>query len=215
MSFLETPTFPLCPRLGYTASPRYSVTISETASAKERRNRNWARPLYVYTVTIGPNRRDEEELVEELMEFWHAMGGTECGFRFKDWSDYKSCRKFRDVSRTDQFIIATVDSPAGLQMVKTYQFGTRQQVRKILKPVDGTILVADNGVLKTEGADYQIDYATGLVTLSFSPVGQLTWGGEFDVPVRFDSEFPVEIAARKIESVSFQLKEIRDPETED
>lgn len=213
MSFLETPPFPFCPRLGYTATPDYSVTISQTASGKEHRNRNWARPLYTYTITIGPSL--DEEDVEELTEFWHAMGGTECGFRFHDWSDYKSSRKFQAATSTDQAIIEIPDSPAGLQLVKTYQWGTRQQVRKILKPVQGTILVADNGVLKTEGSQYQIDYATGRVTLGFAPVGPLTWGGEFDVPCRFDSQFPVEIAGRKIESVSFQLKEIRDPETED
>lgn len=212
MSFLESPVFPHCPRLGYTASPGYSVTISQTVSGKEHRNRNWARPLNVYTVTIGPSV-DEEE-VEDLLEFWHAMGGTECGFRFTDWADYKSCKKFRTPTPVDQGIVATGDSPSGLQLVKTYQYGTRQLVRKIIKPRAG-ILLADDGVAKTEGSDYQIDYATGLVTLSFSPIGQLTWGGEFDVPVRFDSEFPVEIMARKIESVSFQLKEIRDPESED
>jgi uncharacterized protein (TIGR02217 family) len=199
--------------LGYQANPNYSVTISTAASGIEHRNRNWLRPLSTYAFTIGPS--SDDELVEELIEFWHAMGGTECGFRFRDYSDFKSCRKLRTPTRLDQLVIPNPDSPGGYQLQKAYTFGTRTQSRDILKPIQGTILVADNGVLKTEGAHYMLDYATGLLTLSFSPAGLLTWGGEFDVPVRFDSDFPVEIQQARVESVSFQLRELRVAELED
>jgi hypothetical protein len=75
--------------------------------------------------------------------------------------------------------------------------------------VTGTVLLADEGVLKTEGADYTIDYSTGRVAILFPPEGTLTWGGEFDVPVRFDSEFPVELMDKRIQSASFLLRELR------
>lgn len=212
MSFLETPRFPACPSFGYTSTPDYSVTISEAVSGKEWRNRNWARPRFSFDCTIGPRAEDD---IQELTEFWHALGGPEVGFRFQDLTDYKSCFVGDEPTSTDQLLEIIVDSPSGYQLSKAYTAGARTQLRPIYKPVQGTILLADNGVAKTEGAQWQLDYATGIVTLSFSPVGPLTWGGEFDVPVRFDSRFPVEIQNKKIHSVAFALKELRDPVDED
>lgn len=209
MSFLETPVFPVCPRLGMTSTPNYSVTISEAVSGFERRNRNWSMPRHVYQITVGPKMTTE---VDALIEFWHAVGGPECGFRFKDWADYKSCRKSADATALDQGFEPLSGSPGGFQMLKTYRAGVRAQTRKILKPVAGTILIADNGVTKTETTDYAVDYSSGIVTIFFSPVGELSWGGEFDVPVRFDSELPVDSMTRDIEQVSFQLKEVRNPD---
>lgn len=212
MSFIETPVFPLCPRLEYTATPQYSVTVSTTVSGRERRNRNWQRPLLIFNINVGP-KMDEE--IEELLDFWHAMGGVECGFRFKDQTDYKSCRKSQTVSATDQALELIPGSPGGYQLTKTYRAGARATARSILKPVQGTVLIADAGVQKAEGVDWVLDYSTGLLTLFFTPAGQITWGGEFDVPVRFDSEFPLESVSHNIERVSLQLRELRDPTTED
>lgn len=212
MSFIETPTFPVCPRFGLTASPNYSVTISSTVSGRERRNRNWRKPLNVYNVQAGPKMEAE---IQELLEFWHALAGPECGFRFKDWADFRSCRVHQTPSATDQALVLIPGSPGGYQLIKTYRAGARATVRDILKPVEGTVLVADNGVTKTEGFDYVIDYTTGLMSIFFSPVGTITWGGEFDVPVRFDSEFPLELISHQVEQVQFQLRELRDPSNED
>lgn len=207
--FLEDPPFPGCPSFGYTSNPRYSTTISEAANGRERRNRNWSRPLYDFNVTVGP--RYEEE-IQQLLEFWHAMGGQECGFRFKDYADFKSCRVGGTATAIDQPTVELDDSPEARYLVKAYAFGSRVQTRLILKPVSGTIKVADNGVQKTEGVHWTLDYSTGRVDLNFSPVGLVTWGGEFDTPVRFNSEFPIELVDKKIESVTFLLRELRDPE---
>lgn len=209
--FCETPAFPTCPNFGYTSSPRYSVTITATASAAERRNRNWARPLHVYQFTAGPRAEVE---IAELLEFWHAMGGPECGFRFRDVIDFKSCRTNEDASPVDQPVDLIPGSPGGLQLVKEYVWGARIQVRKILKPVVGTIRVADNGTEKLEGPDWTLDYTTGLLALLFTPAGTISWGGQFDVPCRFDSEFPVEAMNERIQSVQFQIAELRDPDGE-
>lgn len=210
--FCEDPPFPACPSFGFTPSPRYSVTITTTAGGRERRNRNWARPLHVYAVTVGPRMEAE---VAELLEFWHAMGGPECGFRFKDSVDFKSCRLNLSPTAFDQPLELIPGSPGGWQLIKLYNWGTRTQTREILKPVTGTIRIADAGVEKTEGVHWLMDYTTGLATLFFTPAGTLTWGGEFDVPARFDSEFPVEMLTHQIQSVQFQIAELRDPQTED
>jgi uncharacterized protein (TIGR02217 family) len=144
--------------------------------------------------------------VQEALEFYHAVGGRAYGFRFKDYADYKSCRVNETTTNLDQPI--ALDGGV-YQLVKDYTAGALTQRREIYKPVQGTILIADNGTAKTETTHYTIDYTLGIVTLLFTPAGTLTWGGEFDVPVRFDSEFPVEIQNTRIQSASFTLKELR------
>jgi uncharacterized protein (TIGR02217 family) len=206
MTFLETPTFPGCPSFGYTATPMYSVTVVRRASGHERRNANWSRPLYQYGVTVGPRAEAD---IQELLEFWHAVGGNAVGFRFKDWSDYKSCYVGDTPDPLDQPLVAVTGSPSGYQLTKRYTQGARSQDREIYKPVTGTIRVADNGTEKTITTDWTVDTTTGLVTLLFTPTGPLTWGGEFDVPVRFDGEFPVELTSHQVESVAFTLMELR------
>lgn len=203
--FLETPTFPGCPAFGMVSNPRYSNTIGRAASGREHRNRNWAKPLHAYTLTVGPQMEAE---IQELLEFWHALGGSECGFRFKDWADYKSCRVNLDPTPTDQPTELIPGSPGGYQLVKVYRAGMRAQVRDILKPIASTIRMADSGVELTAG-QFTVDDTTGLVALNISPSGDVTWGGQFDVPVRFDSEFPLEGVSHHVESVSFALAELR------
>lgn len=206
MAFLENPVFPGCPSFGYVSRPDYLTSVVRVRSGREQRNRFWSRPLYRVDVTVGPR---EENEIQELLEFWHAVGGMECGFRFKDWADYKSCRVGQTSAATDQPLVLVDGSPVQYQLTKRYTAGVRTQDRDIYKPVSGTILIADNGTPKTETSDYTVDYATGLVTLLFSPAGALTWGGEFDTPMRFDSDFPVELSNHRIQSVSFTLMELR------
>lgn len=208
--FLETPRFPGCPRFGYISEPIYSVTVIERASGIERRNRNWAYPLTRLTITVGPSEGGDPA-VQELLRFYHAVGGSAIGFRVKDHADYKSCEVGGTPVATDcPMVLVEGVSPEVWQLTKRYTYGARYQDRQIFKPVSGTILVEDDGDPKEEGVDYTIDYATGRVTLAFVPsTAGPTWGGEFDIPCRFDGAFPVEIVNRRQQSVSFALREIR------
>lgn len=214
--FLETPRFPTGQSYGangYTMTSNWSETITQTTGGEESRNRNWQRSLKVFNVTMGPNAADN---ILEAYEFWEALAGPDCGFRFKDWSDFRSCRITQLPGKQDQLLTFIPGSPGGgWQLTKSYAKGIVGTLRYILKPVEGTILIADAGVLKTEGTHYSIDYTTGLVQIFFTPTGQLTWGGEFDVPVRFDSTFPLEVVNFEIAQVSFQLCELRNPINED
>lgn len=207
MDFLETPRFPTCPAFGYSAEPRYSVTRIQLAGGHERANLNWSRVLHRYTLSIGPR---DEDAIAEAHEFYHAVAGMAGRFRFKDHVDFKSCRSPGDPTPVDQPLVFDAEqSPASYVLTKRYTMGALTRDREIRKPIAGTIRVADNGVEKTEGVDWTLDPTFGLVTLGFSPAGPLTWGGEFDVPVRFVSEFPVEIVERQIQNVSFVLEEVR------
>lgn len=208
--FLETPRFPLPPSLSYRVRPRYSVTATERAGGHERRNLNWSAPLHNFACEIEHAESD----ISEVLEFYHAVAGTAYMFRFKDWNDYKSCRGHLSVAATDQPLQLMGGSPAAYQMIKLYTKGALTRTRPIQKPVSGTLLVADNGVIKTLGTHYTVDYTMGIVTLLFAPVGALTWGGEFDVPVRFAEEVDFEWTFRgddgtHVQRVPFTLSERR------
>lgn len=206
--FLETPRFPGCPRYGYVSEPMYSVTVVERASGVERRNRNWQYPRTRITLTVGPSEGGDPA-IQELLRFWHAVGGNAIGFRVKDYADYKSCDVGETPASTDQPLVLQAGSPTVYQLIKRYTYGALSQDRPIYKPVNGTILLADNGTLKTENTHYTVDYTSGLVTLAFTPAGTLTWGGEFDLPMRFDGPFPVELVSYRVQAVSFALIELR------
>ena len=83
------------------------------------------------------------------------------------------------------------------QMNKKYTSGANTFSRKISKPVSGTCIIYKNAVAQTlvvgvPGAgQVSIDYTTGIVTWGTAPGGgdAITWAGEFDVPVRFDSDW--------------------------
>lgn len=205
MDFLEDPPFPACPSFGFTSEPIYRVTVIETSGGHERRNRHWQRPLHRYTASTV--RADAE--IAELLNFYHAVGGRAYGFRFFDWVDFKSCGADDEPAATDQLLVLDSGSDGTYQMVKDYTAGILTQRRDIYKPIAGTIMVADNGVEKTEGVDWTLDETTGLISIEFVPAGVLTWGGQFHVPVRFDSELPVEITNRNVQSCTFVLRELR------
>lgn len=208
--FLETPRFPGCPRYGYTSEPMYSVTVVQRAGGTERRNVNWSYPLTRLTVTVGPSEGGDPA-IQELLRFYHAVRGSGYGFRVKDFADFKSCDVGNTPAATDcPMVVDTSVSPEAWQLVKRYSYGALSQDRKVSKPVQGTIVIEDDGDPKTEGVDYTIDYTTGLVSLNFTPsTSGPTWGGEFDLPMRFDGAFPVEIVSHRVQAVSFSLVEIR------
>jgi uncharacterized protein (TIGR02217 family) len=206
MDFLEDPPFPVCPSFGFTSEPMYRVTVVTTSGGQERRNRHWSRPLHRYTASVNPRGQEE---VAEVLRFWHAVNGRAIGFRFKDFVDFKSSSIEDPVSFLDQPLSVQSLSANTYQLVKNYTVGALTQSREIFKPIAGTILLASGGTELTEGADWTLDASTGIVTLSVPASGTLSWGGEFHVPVRFDSEFPVEIVNKQIQGCQFMLMELR------
>jgi uncharacterized protein (TIGR02217 family) len=76
------------------------------------------------------------------------------------------------------------------QLTKRYASGTEDYLRPIKKPVQNMVQVAVGGDPKVLGTEYDVDYATGIVTFALAPdIGaEMTAGFEFDVPARFDSD---------------------------
>lgn len=201
--------FPRCPAFGFTAAPAYLVKKIMREGGFERRNRKWQRPLNAYASFPTGNRPEAD--IEEVLHFWHAMGGEEQCFRFKDWVDFKSCALGATPAATDQPLVHVTDSPDHYQLTKQYVVGSRIQVRDITRPRGSTILVA-NEVGAVQAADrWHLDESTGHLTTLGGFIGVPTaWGGEFDVWVRFDGQLQVQIVEYKAQAASFSLIERRD-----
>lgn len=196
--FVETPRFDFCPALGAVAEPQYRVIPIRVASGREKRGRGWTYPLVRLTYTVGPR---EETEIQDALKWFHGTSGGAIGFRAVDRSDYKSCYVSDTPLNTDQPLL---DIGGGLhQLIKRYQVGLDQdnqpvyQDRPIYKPVPSTVILSGAG---------SVDYQTGIVT-GASP--GTTAGFEYDLPVRFEPSFPVELISRRIQSVSFSLIELR------
>jgi uncharacterized protein (TIGR02217 family) len=124
--------------------------------------------------------------MDTIRALFYNTSGRAAGFRFKDWGDYQ----------LNNMQIATGDgSTKVFKITKTYAVTGSSYVRRIFKPVSGTMNVYDNGVLRTEGAGagkYTVDYTTGIITFdnAITPANThpITVTCEFDVPVRFDAD---------------------------
>jgi uncharacterized protein (TIGR02217 family) len=200
--------FPACPTFGFIAEPNYLVKITAREGGYERRQRIWSRPLIKFsTVPMGDQAQAD---IEQVLYFWHAMGGMSYGFRFKDWTDYKSCLLDNEPAATDQPLVATGDSPASYRLVKQYVFGSMIQQREITRPIASSISIAnDVGAVQTA---WTLDESTGLVTIDSGFTGVPTsWGGEFYVWCRFDAQMNPAFSNYQILNVSLQLAEIRMP----
>ncbi len=188
MAFHEV-RFPAGISLGATGGPERRTEIVVLGSGAEERNSRWADSRRSYNAGYGVKRVDD---LHAVIAFFEERRGRFHGFRFKDWSDYKSCAPSAALSALDQAIGTGDGATAAFQLIKTYGSAYAPWARDIKKPVSGTVTVAVDGVTKTSGVHFNVDAATGIVTFTggnIPPMGDaVTAGFEFDVPVRFDTD---------------------------
>jgi len=186
MNFHEI-RFPTNLSFGSVGGPERRTEIVTLANGHEERNSPWAHARRRYDAGVGVRSLDD---IETLIAFFEARQGQLFGFRWKDWSDFKSSIASRDVAFEDQVIGTGDGATVDFALVKNYRSGLQSYARPITKPVQGTVLVGVARTLQVETVDYTVDYTTGIITF-LTPPGQgaeITAGFEFDVPVRFDSD---------------------------
>lgn len=186
MGFHEV-RFPANLSFGSVGGPERRTDIVALTSGHEERNTPWAHSRRRYDAGVGMRSLDD---IEAMIAFFEARQGQLYGFRWKDWSDFKSCRPSKKPSYQDQ-VIATGDGVTlAFGLTKAYRSGEAAYARPIAKPVSGTVRIGVQSVELNEGVHYEIDTTTGLVTLESAPPegSVVTAGFEFDVPVRFDTD---------------------------
>jgi uncharacterized protein (TIGR02217 family) len=186
MAFHEV-RFPASLSFGSVGGPERRTDIITLANGFEERNTPWAHSRRRYDAGFGLRSLDD---VEALIAFFEARQGQLIGFRWKDWSDYKSCAPSDEVDALDQLIAVGDEVTDQFQLTKTYRSGRTTYSRPISKPVEGTIRVAVGGDVLRQSVDFEVDFETGTITFPHPPDqgAEIRAGFEFDVPVRFDTE---------------------------
>jgi len=184
MNFHEI-RFPTAIAFHSTGGPERKTEIVTLGSGYEERNAVWANSRRRYDVGSGVKTLDD---LSSVIAFFEARLGRLYGFRFKDFADFKSCAPGETVSPTDQPIATGDGTTTAFPLIKTYTSGPASWVRKIAKPVDGTVRVAVAGVEANSGIT--IDTTTGLINFASAPASgaAITAGYAFDCAVRFDTD---------------------------
>ncbi|WP_298862459.1 DUF2460 domain-containing protein [uncultured Sulfitobacter sp.] len=186
MNFHEV-QFPTDLSFGALGGPQRRVDVVTLANGYEERNTPWAHSRRVYDAGLGLRSLDD---VEAVIAFYEARFGQMFGFRWKDWSDFKSGKPSVAINRQDQQIALGDGVTTEFQLIKSYRSGGHIYKRPITKPVKGSVLVAVEQDDKLEAVDYVVNDISGVITFKDAPDPdtRVFAGYEFDVPVRFDSD---------------------------
>jgi uncharacterized protein (TIGR02217 family) len=144
-----------------------------------------------------------------IVAMYRAHFGSLYPFRFRDWGDYIATNSVFGTGdgTTVAFQLSMTYDP---QYILLGTAGTYFYVRDIMLLATTPVIKKAN-VVQTPGTHYTISN-TGLVTFVTAPAAgaQLVWSGEFDVPVRFDSDtLPVVYNEADIVNVqSIPIKEV-------
>lgn len=174
MSFFEE-RFPDEIAQGATGGPRWKTTKNRSTGGRRTANKDWSDAIHYFEVSQAIKTLDDFELVRA---FFYVVAGAFDGFRFKDFSNFQVAQALG--------VLQATAAPSVYQMCKAERYGSREYLRRILKPVTSSVTVWRTRSAVTTVITPSIDYTTGLVTVTGHMVGDTyAWAGAFDVPVNF------------------------------
>jgi uncharacterized protein (TIGR02217 family) len=188
MAFHEV-LFPTSISRGAHGGPERRTDVVVLGSGHEERNGRWASSRRSYNAGYGVKSLDD---LHAVIAFFEERRGRLYGFRWRDHADWKSCPPEQTPSALDQ-VIGTGDGTTSMfQLKKIYGALHAPWSRDIKKPVEGSVLVAVNGVAQAAGVAFTVDPATGRIQFLAGHIPAagvpVTAGFAFDVPVRFDTD---------------------------
>jgi len=166
----------------------YNVLITKTSGDQEYRALVHPIPRRLFTVRYIDT---PQNLYASVLGLYHRAYGRFAGFRAKCLDDFTTNVQIQPPTALDMTL--DVLTTTTFQLVKYYGAGgTALSIgypkRVIHKPVSGTVKIAVAGIEVTTG--FTVDHTTGIITFAVAPVGTVTGGCEFDIPVRFDTAIP-------------------------
>jgi uncharacterized protein (TIGR02217 family) len=189
--------------LGAIRRDTMNLEVARSDSGHEDRNRLWSQFLREYEITYPIQQRNGQpsDALQQVYNAFLASGGGEDSFDFQDWRDYQA---------TDELFGVGDGAETEFSLIKSYTFGVRTHTRRVYRPVSAITIEAD-GVL-VNAADYTVDYELGTITFDAAPANEVevTWSGEFNVPVRFDPTIQSSAPTTTLEKFdTFTLYEVR------
>lgn len=185
--------------IGATRRDVEDVEIVTTDGGYETRNTRASQSLLQFDVAYPASLRDGA-VFQAVRAAYKAARGQTHSFDFTDYSEDAAVDELLGLGDG-----ATLEFPLYLN----YDFGSESYQRRIYRPVS-SIVVKKDGVVAVSG--YSVDYATGVLTFSVAPAldVEVTWSGEFNIPVRFDSPLTSTGIAQHLEHIdTFTLQEVR------
>lgn len=160
---------------GFQFGPRFNTRIKDLANKSERRNRGWDDFRWEGSAPYDRLRPGD---FRELLFAFIACGAMHESFRFRNYMDYV-------VTGEDQG--EAPDGATPIQLVRRYTFGPSVHIKTVRKPVAGTVVVYQDGVIKAGS----VDVTTGIFTPStaWAEGAAITADFEFDIPVRFNTDY--------------------------
>jgi len=160
--------------------PQFNVTVIVTGGGFEQRNVNWSQARRRGGIDI---KAFSEAELAEFLAFFIARGGRAFGFRYRDPIDHVMA---------EQSIGTGDGNETGFQLRKLYLSGPTSVLRDLTRPRAGTVAAFLDGAPQVEGADYTVDYGTGILDFAVAPGAgvDVRASSEFDTPVRFDADWP-------------------------
>lgn len=196
--------FPIALGREASVTPEFSTAIVTTAGGVEQRNADWSDARLRFDA--GPGVRSESEL-QELVAFFRARRGAAVAFRFEDPFDSSSNNMTGEPAPGDQMLGTGDGARTDFTLIKRYD----GQVRRITRPVGGSVHIAVDGIER--GSGWMLGEG-GVVSFDDPPAdgAVVTAGYRFDVPVRF-AEDRLEISRATFlagEAPSVPLIEVRE-----
>ena len=180
--------FPTRVSLGARGGPERRTEIVVLGSGHEERNSRWADSKRRYNAGYGIKSLDD---LHTVIAFFEERRGRLHGFRWKDWTDHRSCAPSETPSALDQAIGVGDGATAAFQLSKTYGSTFAPWTRTIQLPVAGSVLVAVDG-MPQDPENFLVSLISGVVTFLPEHIpaadAPVTAGFQFDVPVRFDTD---------------------------
>jgi uncharacterized protein (TIGR02217 family) len=171
--------------------------IAATDGNREVRNIRTAGSLLRFEISYPHSQQDANYLAVKAA-YKAARGGAH-SFDFQDHSEFTA---------TDAAFGVGDGVETVFPLYIPYTFGSETHARRIYRPVSPISLKVD-GVSFPGG--YSVNYTTGIVTFSVAPADTevLSWSGDFNIPVRFDSTFNTSLPATHLVHIdTMVLKEV-------
>jgi uncharacterized protein (TIGR02217 family) len=193
-------------RYGTSYSCSFSVINTSDSGGNSYSKLNHPFPVLRYELNFANCLQDG--LAKELQDLYMRSGGTHGGFRVKHHTEFSTKDYTKSPTHNDQPLVDLGGNK--YQLVVWYGSpGAATPRRLIRKPVSGTVKIGVGGSLVTTG--FAVDYTTGVVTFSSTPVGAVTGGCEFDIPMRFDADLSGAFTSYQVISSNISVIEILNP----
>ena len=178
---------------GTVVNLRFITEVSQSANGAEFRNVPLSKPRFFFSIKMGGSNKED---MEKVLTFFYNRAGRAYGFLFKNIDDFSA----------EKQVIAKADGiKKEFQLVKTYDDGEYQYIRKITKPQPDSLKIYLGDVLQNGG--YIINAMKGIIIFDAPPAegSLITADYNFFIPVRFNQDT---ISYAIIEPNIYQISDI-------